>query len=61
MIKCKVCQDTGAVSVAYMQAHIKAGIDSRYSMIDACPRCTYVSEIEYNSYTALRVQHGMTP
>ena len=61
MIKCKMCKGTGLVSVACNRIASRSGIDKRYSMIDACPRCTYASEIEYNSYTVLRVQHGMTP
>lgn len=60
MIKCNVCQDTGVISRNCF-GYYRAGNDRRYGLIDACPRCTYVSEIEYNSYTALRVQHGMKP
>jgi len=46
-IVCPICQNTGAVSVN-MYGKVKPGIDLRYSNIDACPRCTYIAEIEYN-------------
>jgi len=44
-----MCKDTGAVSVACIHMHIKAGIDKRYSTIDACPRCAYLAEFEYKN------------
>ena len=41
--------------------YYRAGMDRRYSLIDACPRCSYIAELEYDYYVNLRVQHGMQP
>lgn len=44
-----MCKDTGAVSVACNMHTTRGGIDKRYSVIDACPRCAYLAEFEYKN------------
>ena len=53
MTKCEVCQDTGMISRNRFGSY-RPGMDRRYSIIDACPRCSYIAEMEYNQYVKLR-------
>ena len=39
--------------------YYRPGMDRRYSIIDACPRCAYIAEMEYDQYVKIREQHGM--
>ena len=34
--------------------YYRPGMDRRYSIIDACPRCSYLAEMEYNQFVKLR-------
>lgn len=53
MTKCEVCRDTGMISRNRF-GYYRPGMDRRYSLIDACPRCSYIAEMEYNQYIKLR-------